>query len=229
MPRRIKAAAAVDRDEARELYLRIFDDFALEVYDKGDQKRGERIIDNRHLQPVVDAINVRLDGSNLTNGEAGQTIVRDWVNSDYEVWQCFQTYDSWTHEQAEAAFDTAWPVDAPALEAAPAASAGGCLCGCGLPTSKGKAYRPGHDARHAGQVAGAILALPAGPKVKAETIRLIDTLPTLALQNKALTQVTRGNTKTPTKPAKTAKPSKTTRRRKPSGDGPESLKSLLTI
>lgn len=28
----------------------------------------------------------------------------------------------------------------------------GCRCGCGLPVGRKSSYRPGHDARHAGQV-----------------------------------------------------------------------------
>lgn len=40
-----------------------------------------------------------------------------------------------------------------------AAATGSCKCGCGAPTSNSRRlYRPGHDARHAGQVARAIAA-----------------------------------------------------------------------
>lgn len=201
MPRKTSTKAqraTVSRDEARDLYLRIFDDFSLVVKDKDE--------DNRHLQPIVDAINERLDGSDQANGEAGQTIVRDWVNSDYEVWQCFQTYDSWTREQAEAAFDEAWPtteVEIAAPKASTTVASGVCHCGCKGKTSKGKGYLPGHDARHAGQVARAILATPVGGDNRDH---LLATLPTEALRNKALAQIARGNAKqTTAKPAPKAK------------------------
>lgn len=58
-----------------------------------------------------------------------------------------------------------------------------CTCGCGLPTSSSKTmYRPGHDARHAGMVARAIVE--AHISGRTPTLTLAD-LPTANLVNKA--------------------------------------------
>lgn len=60
--------------------------------------------------------------------------------------------------------------------------AGKCLCGCGAETKR--SYRPGHDARHAGQV-GRLLA--AGTSLSPEQrSQLLATLPSEALRQKAL-------------------------------------------
>jgi hypothetical protein len=48
---------------------------------------------------------------------------------------------------------------APTPNPAPAAPAGvACPCGCGQTANPGRVYRPGHDARHAGQVGRALVA-----------------------------------------------------------------------
>ncbi len=51
-----------------------------------------------------------------------------------------------------------------------------CLCGCGEPTARN--YRPGHDARHVGQLARAVVA---GAADKRAALRA---LPTEALRAK---------------------------------------------
>lgn len=199
MPR--NPSAKVSRDEARDFYLEIFDSFAVEVYDKGDKRRGERPIDNRDKEPVVAAINARLSASSTD-----QTIVRSNVNGEYDVWQCWHTHDDWSREQAEAAFDEAWPtteieIEAPVLGAT-GTTGGACKCGCAVRVASNRHYLPGHDARHAGQVARAILALPADAAGMAEGADLLLALPTQALRDKAMAQVERGNAKTTTaKPA----------------------------
>lgn len=178
----------ITRDEAYDLYMRIFGDFALGHSDVDDVER---------TNAVVEAINVR-----LADVSSQQTIVDDVVNGGERFWQCFQTYDSWTEEQAEAAFNQAWPADlvmdaiapkaAKPKAARPSTTAPSteCRCGCKAITRKGKGYLPGHDARHAGQVARAILA---DPMTQADVH--LAALPTLALRAKALAQVARGNAK----------------------------------
>lgn len=55
-----------------------------------------------------------------------------------------------------------------------------CLCGCGSATSGGRVlYRPGHDARHASQVAQSIRSAPG------EREQLLGALPSVALRAKA--------------------------------------------
>lgn len=175
----------ITRDEAYDLYMQIFGEFALGF---GDVEAIDR------TKAVVEAINVR-----LADAGSQQTIVVENVNGAELVWQCFQTYDHWTEEQAAAAFNQAWSAElvmdaiAPKPKAArPSTSAPAtqCRCGCKQATNKGKGYLPGHDARHAGQVARAILGdASTAPEV------YLSALPTPALRAKALAQVARGNAK----------------------------------
>lgn len=56
-----------------------------------------------------------------------------------------------------------------------------CLCGCGENVAGKASYRPGHDARHAGQIARAMLAA----SKKTDRTKALDALPSPALQAKA--------------------------------------------
>lgn len=79
--------------------------------------------------------------------------------------------------------DTPAPTQAvtPAAPTAPQPVA--CGCGCGEMANLGRQYRPGHDARHAGQVARAVIAKEEGaldrlaalaPKLQAKAQGMID-------------------------------------------------------
>lgn len=57
---------------------------------------------------------------------------------------------------------------APAPKAAPATVA--CGCGCGAQANPGRLYRPGHDARHAGQVGRALAAKAPGAEEAASAL-----------------------------------------------------------
>lgn len=99
------------------------------------------------------------------------------------------------------------PVQAPApatpTPAAPAApTAVACGCGCGAMANIGRQYRPGHDARHAGQV-GRIIAENAEITPEQEGA-LIASLPTPALQAKAAAFVQKRRTEAKIKAAKAA-------------------------
>lgn len=68
------------------------------------------------------------------------------------------TYDSFTEDEALAAFDE-WvatlpgqPTSKPAKAAKPKPEGTACYCGCGETAGSKSFYRPGHDARHAGQI-----------------------------------------------------------------------------
>ncbi|MEX5266288.1 hypothetical protein [Kocuria sp. CPCC 204721] len=67
-----------------------------------------------------------------------------------------------------------------------------CRCGCGDQTKTTKArYLPGHDARHAGQLARAVLAAQ-DPKQRATVRRTITKQLSPALQAKAKRMIERG-------------------------------------
>lgn len=71
-----------------------------------------------------------------------------------------------------------------------------CPCGCKEHVAGSATYRPGHDARHAGQVAKAIAAKPA------DAVALLESLPTRALQVKARDHAVRLIAKTEAKASK---------------------------
>jgi len=62
---------------------------------------------------------------------------------------------------------------------------GTCKCGCGEPTPRN--YRPGHDARHVGQLARAVAA---GTTDKRAALKALPTEPLKAKFTKALTRTT---------------------------------------
>lgn len=114
------------------------------------------------------------------------------VNGSDQVWQSVKTYDHHTWIEVEADFDRIFTVEATPTAAAKARRTGtetatnpaglpSCLCGCGGVTNRNRNYRPGHDARHAGNVGRAVAA--AAP---ADRKALLDALPTDALKAKAL-------------------------------------------
>lgn len=133
-----------DREAARDLYLSIFDEFALIVRDVDDVKG---------TQATIDFINAQFTAHHST-----QSIVRDDVNGEYEVWQCALTYDSIARDEAEALFDQAWTAKHPTRTAKAPKQVeikGGsidwsCFCGCGQQRRTRKTmFAPGHDARFA--------------------------------------------------------------------------------
>lgn len=81
-----------------------------------------------------------------------------------------------------------------------------CLCGCGEAT--GRNYRPGHDARHAGQVGRALAQAPDLTVDQREA--LLHELPSLALRQKASKIAQGRGARTPTpgmpRPARPAQP-----------------------
>jgi len=79
----------------------------------------------------------------------------------------------------------------PGTKAEQATQSPKCLCGCGDRTQRASAlYIPGHDARHAGNVARAVAGYKEGkqvkdPMTKAERKSAIDALPSDLLRAKA--------------------------------------------
>ncbi len=134
------------------------------------------------------------------------------VNMTDEVWQCNDTYDSTTREQAldtidawlAANLETSTPDKALKTTSKRTGSATktnpaglpNCFCGCGEVTNRNRNYRPGHDARHAGSIARKIQA--GGSR------ELLAELPTDALRVKASAMAARLAQGKPSKARKAA-------------------------
>lgn len=178
------------RGDAEATYLHTFDSFST------DPSEVAQALDI-NVRYARELLGLLVDLGIVCEGE---------VNDQDLVWQCVDTYDNTTREAAEDQFNAVWDLRAkitPELVAAPKAPTGtDCRCGCGERTNKKALYRPGHDARHAGQVARLALtddgmaALEAG----------VATLPSQKLKDKALAMAERlvaKATATPARPAVT--------------------------
>lgn len=139
------------------------------------------------LENLVDPDDNPLVVMNSQAGEPPNDDVHDW-------YQTFYTVDDRNSEEMEALFDASVPAD---VKATPAprtprnatnpADLPACLCGCGLILGNRKRnYKPGHDARHAGQVGRALLDLDlTDEEFKAKSDAMLAALPTEALRTKA--------------------------------------------
>lgn len=173
-------------DDLRKVYLQAYDDFAI---DPGDVTTQHPDINSRYARELLGV---------LTN--ANMLSIQD-VNGEQDVWQVATpgTLDSHTREEAEAAID-AWlkqhdlnialaqpSKSTPKKEKSVSESASPefkhCLCGCGANVPSKTNYRPGHDARHAGQIGREIAANYTVDGFDRRT--LLDALPTDALKRKA--------------------------------------------
>lgn len=170
----------------RTVYLYTFDCFAVSPTEVADLPEVGNV---RYARELL--------GTLVT---AGLVSEQD-VNGEETVWQTEVTYDHATREEAEATID-AWlatdpefhaPAEKPARRQGKATKANPaglplCLCGCGTPGKSN--YRPGHDARHAGNVAREVLA----GKIAVTGI-LAAVHGSQALAQKVAAQVQRGNNK----------------------------------
>lgn len=136
--------STVDVEDARKVYLHVFDAFADSPADIVSDLEG---INAKYARQILkDLIDHNLVVFSEGDGE------------EYEdAWQCVQTYDDIDRTEAEHLFDTAYeseikmsttatPAPKPKAEPKP------CKCGCGEQVPGKSFYRPGHDARHAGNV-----------------------------------------------------------------------------
>lgn len=150
------------RDDLREVYLLSFDQFAITPTDVVINSNDR--INSRYARELLGVLT-----------QAGMLTVED-VNGEEDVWQVANpgTYDDHTRDEAESAI-AAWldekvpattattstgetiTVAKPATPKAVKNPTGQCRCGCGENVAKSH-YRPGHDARHAGNVARSIAA-----------------------------------------------------------------------
>ncbi len=157
-------------DLDREVYLALFDSFALSAAEVGW---------------AVD-LTSQAANSVLARLEKAGLVARSRVKGQKALtWQTTQTYDEITRGQAEARFTETYTDDneEPDMTTTAATSPGAatpaptptCRCGCGR-TVKGT-FAPGHDAKHASEVARQVVATG--------NVGLIRELPTEALQGKA--------------------------------------------
>lgn len=174
-------------DDLRKTYLTIFDNFAMNNSELADEMgKG---FNTRYVRELAGAL------------QHGGLVLITEDGDGADVWQTIQTYDDITREEAEAKFNE-WakvkppsPVNATSTSS-PARSAGKaasrepheCLCGCGEVLTTRSLYRPGHDARHAGQVGRAVAEIMNGGHDEGDQIeidRLYGTLGSDLLRSKA--------------------------------------------
>lgn len=193
-------------DDLRDVYMLAFDDFAISPGDVTDKFEHINMRYARELLGTLQHANLLV----LTEDESG----------DGELWQPVQSYDDVSRADAKATVD-AWLGDQSTLEPATKAKTKdkpksksakakpakkdepthSCYCGCGAPVSTRVFYRPGHDARHAGQVGRAIAERYAEPGF--DRRELLGDLPSERLTAKAEAIAEKAIAKMEAKAAKT--------------------------
>jgi hypothetical protein len=149
------------REALRETYLYSFDGHGAVPTDLVDAEIAHNARHGRELLAV------------LTNANL---LCQEDVNGDGDVWVPYETRDDHTRDEAENLVDTwldeqdptsvlADPTPSPATSTRKKVPSKmtttefkKCGCGCDENVPPKSTYRPGHDARHAGQVAKAMLA-----------------------------------------------------------------------
>lgn len=141
--------STVDVEDARKVYLHVFDAFADTPADIARDLKG---INAKYARQIL----ADLIGHNLVVFSEGD-------GDDFEdAWQCMNTYDDIDREAAEALFNTTYESESKMTTTTtspkPKAEPKPCKCGCGEQVPGKSFYRPGHDARHAGNVGREIAA-----------------------------------------------------------------------
>lgn len=180
-----KPQVATVAKDLREVYLLAFTDFSTDPSEIA--QATDRRINSRYARELLATL--------VQHGMMTTTT----VNGADEVWQCLETRDNTTRGEAEARIDAWLASFAPVATAiAPKvrrtgtatktnpAGLPGCLCGCGEVTNRTSNYRPGHDARHAGQVGRALAVLQAEHPDTVDVEMALASLPTAALRAKAM-------------------------------------------
>lgn len=172
------------RDDLKSTYMQAFRGFSTDPSEIAD-------IINGNVRYARELLGTLVAANLLTQTDS----------PDGDVWQVVDpgTYDSHTEQEAESVINEWLDLNIPAVnhtapstkkgtstmsttpKTKPTNSTGKCLCGCGENVAKSN-YRPGHDARHAGQVARSI----AGSKVTpVQATKALSVLPSSALRLKA--------------------------------------------
>ena len=168
--------------DLRKVYLLVFDSFAASVSEVADQFPE---INTRYARELLGAL------------QQGNFVILTEDGEGSEAYQAIPTLDDISREEAEANIDKWLGIATPDPTSAthpgggsrsPAAKATSsqphdCLCGCGEVITTRALYRPGHDARHAGQVGREIAANYTTPGF--DRRELLAALPTDALKAKA--------------------------------------------
>lgn len=136
--------ATLDLRDLRKVYLHTFDAFATTPQDVADNVEG---INTKYARQLLADL--------ITNGLVVQS-----EGPEGDVWQSILTYDDLDRTEAESNFDGAYNTNkekemrktATATKPAKTETYHDCYCGCGEQVPSKSFYRPGHDARHAGQV-----------------------------------------------------------------------------
>lgn len=160
------------KDDLKKAYLFIFDEFATDPTDFAAKTSG---VNQRFARELFATL-------------VDQQLVVETDTGDGAAWEVTDPGNQHdvTREEAESRFDevinpTATTEGAKAPKPKKAKSLSDCLCGCGEQSQNN--YRPGHDARHAGQIGREIAA---GHGTKGFNRRtLLEFLPTDALKAKA--------------------------------------------
>lgn len=165
--------------ELREVYLMAFDNMAVDPITV-EQETGERI-GSRFARELIGTLAL---ANVLVESEIGGET----------VWQTAFNVDDTNRAEVEAFIDEFLGIKKPKKAAKKATATRPatrtkdegyhpCLCGCGENVPSKSNYRPGHDARHAGQIGKALAAMAfdnmAGDKMLAD-------LPSDRLKDKAL-------------------------------------------
>lgn len=166
------------KDKIREAYMFVFDAFATDPVSVADGLE----INTRYARELLGV---------LVNHDL---VVVSEVNGHDQVWQTANTYDDSTRDEAERRIDAFLAQYQPTNQEVPdmaetattqendkaktnPADLPYCKCGCGSPVGRKSNYKPGHDARHAGNIARKI--------AETENMGLLDGLPSEALKIKA--------------------------------------------
>lgn len=167
--------------DLRDAYLLTFDSFAVVPTDLVDHTAEGRNWNTRYARELLGTL---VSAGLVTVAEGGD---------GEDVWQTFpDTYDNMTREEAESRIDSwlnnnteenAMAKSATAnKKSKPAEQYHECYCGCGSNVPTKSFYRPGHDARHAGQVGRQLAILEPGSTGYSD---LLNELPSDRLQEKA--------------------------------------------
>jgi hypothetical protein len=170
------------REDLKRVYQTIFDAFSIPTSEIADTLKG---INTRYARELCGT----LQHADLI------ILTEDGEGSD--AWQVNNpgTYDDHEWSEASAVFDEwAGIPQTPTTATSPGASSRSslksaetgphpCACGCGEVITTRSVYRPGHDARHAGQIGREIAANYATKGF--DRRRLLEYLPTAALVAKA--------------------------------------------
>lgn len=188
------AIEPAQRDDLRRTYLAIYDNFAIHHTDLAHNLKG---INSRYARELC-----------ATLQQAGLIVLTEDGDNN-EVWQCVETHDTHTREQAEELVDlwlgapspmNATPTSGSSRSSLKSEQAGPheCRCGCGEVITTRSVYRPGHDARHAGQVGRQVAAIMEGGHDEGDQVeinRLYSTLGSDKLRTKALRIADKANQK----------------------------------